>query len=107
MQKFAISQTLKATQVILERNKLTIDDIAFFTGHQANLRMVQSVATRLGLSAEQHLYNVDKYGNQGAAGAPAVLSANWERFQSGDLIVVTVVGSGLTWGSALLRMTTI
>ena len=105
VQKFAISQTLKSTQTILERNHLSIDNIAYFSGHQANLRMVQSVATRLGLEPEQHLYNVDKFGNQGAAGAPAVLSANWGRFKPDDLIIVTVVGSGLTWGSALLRRT--
>jgi len=58
---------------------------------------------KLHLQPEQHLFNVDRYGNQGAAGAPVVLSQNWSRFKSGDIVVVAVVGSGLSWGAALLR----
>jgi 3-oxoacyl-[acyl-carrier-protein] synthase-3 len=103
VQKFAISKTLETTHEILERNHLTPDDITYFTGHQANLRMVTSAAERLGLSEEKHLHNVAGLGNQGAAGAPSVLSMHWDRFKSGDLIVIAVVGSGLTWGSALLQ----
>lgn len=103
VQKFAISKTMQSTQSILERNNLTPGDVSFFIGHQANLRMVESAARRIGIPPEKHLYNVDQFGNQGAAGAPSVLSSNWNRFQTGDYIVVTVVGSGLTWGSALLR----
>jgi 3-oxoacyl-[acyl-carrier-protein] synthase-3 len=103
VQKFAISKTLETTYSILERNQLTAKDITYFTGHQANLRMVTSAAERLGFSNEQHLHNVEALGNQGAAGAPSVLSMHWDRFKSGDLIVLAVVGSGLTWGSALLQ----
>ncbi len=103
VQKFAISKTLEATHHILERNQLTANDIAYFTGHQANLRMVMSAAERLGLSTEKHLHNVESLGNQGAAGAPSVLSMHWDSFKTGDLIVIAVVGSGLTWGSALLQ----
>ncbi|MFW7379520.1 MAG: 3-oxoacyl-ACP synthase III family protein [Oligoflexus sp.] len=105
VQKFAISRTIEATKVILERNQLEPNDVSYFTGHQANLRMVMSAAERLGLSSEKHLYNVHRFGNQGAAGAPAVLSMNWDVFQPGDKIVVAVVGSGLTWGSMLLQKT--
>jgi 3-oxoacyl-[acyl-carrier-protein] synthase-3 len=103
VQKFAISKTLETTHSILERNNLTPKDITYFTGHQANLRMVTSAAERLGLSEEKHLHNVEALGNQGAAGAPSVLSMHWDRFERGDLIVLAVVGSGLTWGSALLQ----
>ncbi len=103
VQKFAITKTIEATEQILERNRLTPADVSYFTGHQANLRMVTSAADRLGLSADRHLHNVASLGNQGAAGAPAVLSMNWDLFKKGDLIVLAVVGSGLTWGSALLQ----
>lgn len=103
VQKFAISKTIEATEAILERNHLSPSDVSYFTGHQANLRMVTSAADRLGLSAERHLHNVAMLGNQGSAGAPAVLSMNWDLFKTGDLIVLAVVGSGLTWGSALLQ----
>jgi 3-oxoacyl-[acyl-carrier-protein] synthase-3 len=103
VQKFAISETIRSTSKILERNQLTTSSINYFISHQANLRMLESVVNRMGIKKEAHLYNVDKFGNQGAAGAPSVLSMNWDLFQEGDFIVLTVVGSGLTWGSVLLR----
>jgi 3-oxoacyl-[acyl-carrier-protein] synthase-3 len=103
VQKFAITRTMETTHKILERNSLKTDDVNYFIGHQANLRMITSAANKLGFNESQHLFNVDRFGNQGAAGAPAVLSMNWNQFRSGDLIVVAVVGSGLTWGAALFR----
>ncbi len=105
VQKFAISRTIECTRQILKNNKLTADDLDYFIGHQANLRMVSSAAARLGIPEHKHLHNVEEFGNQGAAGAPCVLSMNWHRFRSGDKIVVSVVGSGLTWGAALLEKT--
>ncbi|MDE3269077.1 MAG: ketoacyl-ACP synthase III [Pseudomonadota bacterium] len=103
VQKFAITRTLAATRKILQRNAYTVNDINYFIGHQANKRMLDAVVERLELESGQHLSNVVEFGNQGAAGAPTVLAQNWQRFRVGDLIVVTVVGAGLTWGSALLR----
>lgn len=103
VQKFAISRTIEVTKSILKDNALTIANVDYFVGHQANRRMLQVVVDKLGINTEQHLSNVVDYGNQGAAGAPCVLSQNWHRFQAGDTIVVAVVGSGLTWGAAILR----
>lgn len=103
VQKFAVTKTVAVTQELLTKNHLQVSDLDYFVGHQANLRMLVSVAEKLHLRSEQHLYNVDQYGNQGGAGAPAVLSLNWTKFKPGDLVAVSVVGSGLTWGCALLR----
>ena len=103
VQKFAITRTIEVTRAILDRNKLHAEDVQFFTGHQANLRMVMSASDRLGFAPEKHLFNVDQFGNQGAAGAPAVLSMNWDRLKTGDKLVMAVVGSGLTWGAALFE----
>ncbi len=103
VQRFAIKRTCESTLDILNQNSLDLSQVQYFVGHQANLRMLQSVCTKLGISDDQHLYNVDQFGNQGAAGGPIVLSQNWDRFVSGDLVVMTLVGAGLTWGSALLR----
>lgn len=103
VQKFAITRTIEATRQILARNGLQPQDLQYFAGHQANLRMVESAAAKLGIPAEKHLFNVDHYGNQGAAGAPCVLAMNWEKFRPGDKIAVAVVGSGLTWGAALFE----
>jgi 3-oxoacyl-[acyl-carrier-protein] synthase-3 len=103
VQKFAVTKTVAVTLELLEKNRFQVGDLSYFVGHQANLRMLTSVADKLHLKTEQHLYNVDQYGNQGGAGAPAVLSLNWKVFKPGDLVAVSVVGSGLTWGCALLR----
>lgn len=103
VQKFAISKTVEAAHAILKRNALTIANIDYFIGHQANHRMLQAVVAKLGLRAAQHLCNVVDFGNQGAAGAPDVLSQNWERWRAGDTILLVVVGSGLTWGATILR----
>jgi 3-oxoacyl-[acyl-carrier-protein] synthase-3 len=103
VQKFAISKTCQVASELLAAHGLNAGDLAYFIGHQANLRMLESCVQKLGLSSNQHLYNVDTHGNQGAAGAPCVLSQNWLCFNSGDLVLIAVVGSGLTWGGALLR----
>ena len=75
-----------------------------FIGHQANLLMLQNVCERCGIPPERHHFNVAEYGNTGAAGAPCVLSQNWEHFHEGDEIALVVVGSGLTWGGVLLEV---
>lgn len=76
----------------------------YFIGHQANLGMLRTTCERGGISPDRHLFNVDEYGNCGAAGAPSVLSQNWEKFMPGDEIALVVVGSGLTWGGLLMRV---
>jgi len=73
----------------------------FFIGHQANLRMLESVCRRLGIPAANHLFNVERFGNCGAAGAPSVLSQNWEALESCG-INMALVGSGLSWGGLRL-----
>jgi 3-oxoacyl-[acyl-carrier-protein] synthase III len=103
VQKFAVSKTVAITQELLSRNNMTVSDLTYFTGHQANLRMLESAVDKLGLPQERHIHNIETYGNQGAAGAPTVISMNWERFKSGDYVAVAVVGSGLTWGAALFQ----
>ncbi len=69
----------------------------FFIGHQANLRMLEAVCRRLNIPPEKHLTNVERFGNCGAAGAPSVLSQNWEALEKCGIDIV-VVGSGLSWG---------
>jgi 3-oxoacyl-[acyl-carrier-protein] synthase-3 len=103
VQKFAITKTIAAAQDILARNKLTAADAQWFIGHQANYRMLTSAMEKMGVPPEKHLYNVVDRGNQGACGAPSVLSQNWDRYKAGDYIVIAVVGAGLTWGSLLLQ----
>jgi 3-oxoacyl-[acyl-carrier-protein] synthase-3 len=100
VQKFAIKKTL----ALLEQLKAS--DTSYFIGHQANLSMLTSVCRMAQIPDHYHLYNVDQFGNCGAAGAPSVLSQRWSHFQSGNTIVMCVVGAGLTWGGLSIRYQT-
>jgi len=82
-----------------------------FIGHQANRLALESVQKRLEIPEKAHLFNVDQFGNCGAAGAPSVLSQHWEKFGPGHSVLMAAVGSGLTWnalrfdfGSALAEL---
>jgi 3-oxoacyl-[acyl-carrier-protein] synthase-3 len=99
VQNFAIRKTVS----IIEELRQYCSGAPYFIGHQANLQMVRSASSRAGIAQEKHLYNVDRYGNCGAAGAPSVLSQSWESFKTGDEILVGVVGAGLTWAGLLME----
>ncbi len=103
VQKFAIKKTVATFKHL---QKLTAEPLKnhYFISHQANLTMLQSVCNKLGIQKNKHLYNVDEYGNCGAAGAPSVLSQNWDLFKAGDFITLIVVGAGLTWGGMTLAV---
>lgn len=74
-----------------------------FVGHQANLRMLESVCKLCNIAGERHFYNVHRFGNTAAAGSSSVLSERWDEWGESDDIAVAGVGAGLTWGSYLLR----
>jgi len=74
-----------------------------FIGHQANLRMLESVCKRCDIPEENHHFNVDWYGNTGASSAPSVVSMNWEKWKPDDDLALVGVGSGLTWSSYMIR----
>lgn len=103
---FAIRKMTSVVETSLERRKLTVADLSWFIGHQANLAILERAAERLGIPPSKHLSNIEKFGNTGAAGAPSVLAQNVERFSDGERIAVATVGSGLSWGGALLRART-
>jgi 3-oxoacyl-[acyl-carrier-protein] synthase-3 len=98
VQRFAISQT-EATFHSLKKKGEHIN----FIGHQANLRMLESVAKRIGVSEERHFFNVHRYGNCGSAGAASVVSERWDLFKPADELSIIAVGAGLSWGGAVVR----
>jgi 3-oxoacyl-[acyl-carrier-protein] synthase-3 len=104
VQMFAIRKTVETVEQI-ESSHPAGDDAKrpqeYFIGHQANLRMLEAVCRRLNLSADNHLSNVQRFGNCGAAGAPSVLSQNWDALGP-CTINMAVVGSGLSWGGLRL-----
>lgn len=75
-----------------------------FIGHQANMGMLNTVCERCGIPDYNHWYNVDNYGNTASAGAPGVVSQNWDNLFPGIHLAIALVGAGLTWVSLMLRM---
>jgi 3-oxoacyl-[acyl-carrier-protein] synthase-3 len=74
-----------------------------FIGHQANRTMLEQIRENRKIPATNHWFNVTSLGNQGGAGAPAVLAEHWSQIKSGQKIAVAVVGAGLSWGTVLLE----
>ncbi len=102
VQMFAIKKTIqcyRGLQEIWEEKNRPLH----FIGHQANLRMLETVCGRCEIPAERHHANVEWYGNTGAASSGTVLSQNWEKWGEGDDVAVVGVGSGLTWSAYLAR----
>jgi 3-oxoacyl-[acyl-carrier-protein] synthase-3 len=102
VQMFAIKKTVALLQALQEQYEDSERD-AHFIGHQANLRMLESVCARCEIADDRHHYNADWYGNTGAASAASVLSMNWDKWAARDDVSLVGVGSGLTWSSYLVR----
>ncbi len=103
--KFAVLKMAESSMELLERNGLTSADLSLFIPHQANLRIINATAERMNLPPEKVAINIDRYGNTTAGTIPIALSEAHEegRLDVGDLLLMTAVGGGLTWGSALFR----
>lgn len=100
--KFAVKGMADVSAELLERNNLTGDDIAWLVPHQANLRIIDATANRMGLAKEKVMINIQKYGNTTAATLPLCLW-DWEtQLKKGDKIVLAAFGGGFTWGATLI-----
>ncbi len=104
VQRFAIRKATEGVRQLQQQYPADTEKFKF-VGHQANLMMLNTVCRRCDIDQSRHLYNVVDFGNTGCSSAPAVLSQNWDRLCAGDHIAVAVVGSGLTWGHTLLKIT--
>ena len=101
----AVRVIVDSARTTLDHAGLTADDVALFVPHQANTRIIDSAATKLGLPAERVFVNIDRYGNTSAASVPIALAEAAEagRLHPGDLVLLTGFGAGMSWASALLR----
>ena len=101
--KFAVSKMADVSYEILERNQLTGDDVAWLVPHQANLRIIDATANRMGLSKDKVMINIDRFGNTTNGTIPICLS-EWEnKLHKGDNIVLSAFGGGFTWGAVYLK----
>ena len=103
--KVAVRMFTESTAAILARHGFTAADVDLFIPHQANLRIIEAAAKRLGLPMERVFVNLDRYGNTGAASVYVALeeAATAGRLKPGDLVLLAAFGGGVTWGAALYR----
>jgi 3-oxoacyl-[acyl-carrier-protein] synthase III len=101
----AVRAVVDSARVTLDRAGVTATDVAWFVPHQANIRIIDSAAGRLGIPKERTIVNIERYGNTSAASIPLALAEAAEdgRVCDGDLVLMSGFGAGMTWGSALLR----
>ncbi len=105
--KFATRVLVSSAEQVLERANLTIDDIDVYVPHQANVRIIDYAVARLGVPEEKVVVNVDRYGNTSSASIPLALADALAdgRVHTGDTVLMTGMGAGLTWGSAVMNWT--
>lgn len=103
--KVAVRSMAEVAKIALDANGMTVDDINLFIPHQANIRILDATAKRIGLRDDQVYVNVDRYGNTSGATIPIALDEvnRAGRLKSGDILLLDAFGGGFTWASALIR----
>ena len=103
--KFAVRKMAEATETVLHRNGVTGKDLGCFIPHQANKRIIESTAHRLGMPEDRVIINIDRYGNTTAGTIPLAMKTALDdgRLKKGDLVLLASVGAGFTTGATLLR----
>jgi 3-oxoacyl-[acyl-carrier-protein] synthase-3 len=100
--KVAVSKMADVSVEMMERNNIKAEDMAWLVPHQANLRIIEAVARRMGIEKEQVMINIHKYGNTTNATIPLCLWDYENQIRKGDKIILTAFGGGFTWGAVYL-----
>lgn len=101
--KFAVKGMADVSAELLERNHLTGDDIAWLVPHQANLRIIDATAARMGLDHDKVMINIQRFGNTTAGTIPLCLWEWQDKLKEGDNLVLAAFGGGFTWGATLVK----
>jgi 3-oxoacyl-[acyl-carrier-protein] synthase-3 len=101
--KFAVKGMADVSAELLERNNLTGEDVAWLVPHQANLRIIDATADRMGISKDKVMINIERYGNTTAATIPLCLYEWQNQLKKGDNLVLAAFGGGFTWGATLVK----
>ncbi|GAA4437212.1 ketoacyl-ACP synthase III [Pontibacter saemangeumensis] len=101
--KFAVKGMADVSAEVMERNHLTGDDIAWLVPHQANKRIIEATANRMGLSNDKVMLNIHKYGNTTSGTIPLCLWEYESQMKKGDNIILAAFGGGFTWGAIYLK----
>lgn len=100
--KNAVNDMLNSTLSVMKHNNLSVDEVDWFVPHQANLRIIEAVGGRTGISSDKVLVNIQHYGNTSAASIPLCLDEFKHKLKKGDKIMLTAFGAGFTWGAMYL-----
>ena len=105
--KFATRILVQSAEDLLAQCNATIDDVDVYIPHQANVRIIEHATRKLGVPSDRVVINVDRYGNTSSGSIPLALADALAdgRLRPGQLVLMTGMGAGLTWGSALIRWT--
>ena len=105
--KFATRILVQSAEDVLAQCDLTIDDVDLYIPHQANVRIIEHATRKLGVPSDRVVINVDRYGNTSSGSIPLALADALadRRLQPGQVVLMTGMGAGLTWGSAVMRWT--
>jgi 3-oxoacyl-[acyl-carrier-protein] synthase-3 len=105
--KFATRVLVSSAEKLLAEVGLTIEDVDLYVPHQANVRIIRHAAEKLGIPEERVAVNVDRYGNTSSGSIPLALSdvVCEGRVAPGDVVLMTGMGAGLTWGSGVMEWT--
>jgi len=101
--KFAVTNMAEVSAEIMEKNNLTSDDVDWLVPHQANLRIIDATANRMGLPKEKVMINIQKYGNTTAGTLPLCLWDYENQLKKGDTLILSAFGGGFTWGAVYLK----
>lgn len=101
--KYAVSGMADVTEKIMQRNQLEEGDIDWLVAHQANRRIIDATAQRMGISEEKVLINIERYGNTTAGTLPLLLSDFEDKLKKGDTLIFAAFGGGFTWGALYLK----
>ncbi len=101
--KYAVKGMADVSVEIMQRNNLSGDDVAYLIPHQANLRIIEATANRMGISMDKVTVNINKFGNTTAATIPLCLYEWEKKFKKGDNLILSAFGGGFTWGSCYLK----
>ena len=101
--KSAVKNMADVAAEIMEKNKLSSDDVAWLVPHQANKRIIDATAQRMGIGSEKVMLNIEKYGNTTAGTIPLCLWDYEKKLKKGDNLIIATFGGGFTWGAVYLK----
>jgi len=101
--KFAVTNMADVAAEIMERNQLSAEDVTWLVPHQANKRIIDATASRMGIGAEKVMINIERYGNTTNGTIPLCLWEWEDKLKKGDNIILAAFGGGFTWGSVYIK----